>query len=382
VSAATAARPRPSPAAPRPGGCLEHAEFEQRRYFPSLDGVRAVAILLVFTAHLADQGFWGKLYGGNGVTVFFVLSGFLITTLALREESRRGRMSLKSFYIRRLFRIYPTYVGVLLLYCLLIYGAHFQADRRAEFSAQLPYYWLGFPEHGFFALAGHAGAPFDGAWSIGIEEKFYLLWPVVGFVLLVGAFTRRMWVLGAAAALFALAPVITRNGHYLGPYLFIALGCIAALLAHDPRHYRRLRPLGGRWPLALSLLAFAGLQLAVGAEVLSGRGIDVLDGIVITFALVGIVVSTGRVNGFLSSRPMVFLGRISYVFYLTHNFAINAVERTPLGDDGAARVAGDAVVSLVFAILIAWALHVALEKPFIRVGHHLAHRDKPFHALS
>ena len=67
-----------------------YAAYKQQRYFPSLDGVRAVAVILVFIAHVGYREFWGS-FGGDGVTMFFVLSGFLITTLALREEERTGR---------------------------------------------------------------------------------------------------------------------------------------------------------------------------------------------------------------------------------------------------------------------------------------------------
>jgi peptidoglycan/LPS O-acetylase OafA/YrhL len=362
-------------------GTLDHDAFRAARYFPALDGLRAVAILLVFTTHLAYQDLWRYTGGGNGVNVFFVLSGFLITTLALREESRSGRVSLRSFYIRRLFRIYPIYLGVLAFYCVLIYGLHWEANRRAAFSEQLPYYLFGFPERGFFFLSGGSGAPGDAAWSIGIEEKFYLLWPFVGFVLLAGVLRRRLLTLAACAVLFALAPLVARNGAYLGPYLFIAVGCIAALLVHDPRGFRRLRALGAPAPLALGMLALLAMQVILGAGWIRGRGIEIVDAAVIVVALVGIVLSTGPVNGLLASRPMVFLGRISYVFYLTHNFAINAVERKLFGGADALSSLGDGAVSLVIAVIAAWIMHVTVEKPCIALGHRLAHREKPFHAV-
>jgi peptidoglycan/LPS O-acetylase OafA/YrhL len=361
---------------------LEFDAYREQRYFPSLDGVRAVAILMVFSAHIGYQGIWGYGFGGNGVTVFFVLSGFLITTLALREEVRNGRVSLRSFYIRRLFRIYPMYLGVLALYCLLIYGLGFEAERRDDFSDQLPYYVFGFPEKDFFEIppGGH-GPPYDGAWSIGIEEKFYLLWPFVGFVWLAGAMHYRMTVLVVSAVVFALAPVFFREGEYLGPYLFIALGCIAALLAHERPHFERLRPLARPLALGASLVAFVAIQLLIGGEVVDGRGIEVLSGIVIALALTGIVLSTGRVSRALSWRPMVFLGEISYVFYLTHNFAINAVERGPLAEQNALTSLVVVIPSLALAIAIAFVLHKTIERPLIAVGHRLAHRDKPFHAV-
>jgi peptidoglycan/LPS O-acetylase OafA/YrhL len=109
--------------------------------------------------------------------------------------------------------------------------------------------------------------------------------------------------------------------------------------------------------------------------------LKLIEGVVITLAMVGVVLSNGRETGFLRSGPMVLLGRISYVFYLTHNFALNLVEKTPLGNDGILWSIGDVLVAFPLAVLIAWVIHVTFEKPLVRVGHKLARRDKPFHAV-
>jgi peptidoglycan/LPS O-acetylase OafA/YrhL len=370
----------PAPQLPLQSG---YAAYKQQRYFPSLDGVRAVAVILVFIAHIGYRKFWGSI-GGDGVTMFFVLSGYLITTLALREEERTGRLSLSSFYIRRLFRIYPVYFAILALYCVLIFWLGFVPERRGLFEHQLPYYLFGFPEHGFFDITGgiESGPPYAGAWSIGIEEKFYLVWPLVGFVLLRGIFKARLAVCFGAAVVFALAPAIAGFGKYVFSYEFITLGVVIALLLHHPRWFERLAPLG-RPPVVLGLF---GLLLAYWI-VLPEAGDDVnaplklIEGVVITFAMVGVVLSSGRETGFLRSGPMVLLGRISYVFYLTHNFALNLVEKTPLGNDGILWSIADVLVAFPLAVLIAWVIHVTFEKPLVRVGHRLAHRDKPFHAV-
>lgn len=370
----------PAPQLPVQSG---YGAYKQQRYFPSLDGVRAVAVILVFIAHVGYRKLWDSI-GGDGVTMFFVLSGFLITTLALREEERTGRLSLSSFYIRRLFRIYPVYFAILALYCVLIFGLGFVPERRGLFEDQLPYYLFGFPEHGFFDITGgiESGAPYAGAWSIGIEEKFYLVWPLVGFVILRGIFKARLAVCFAAAAVFALAPTIAGFGKYLFSYEFITLGVIIALLLHHPRWFERLAPLG-RPPVVLGLFAL----LLANWLLFPDTGDDVnaplklIEGFVITLAMVGVVLSSGRETGFLRSGPMVLLGRISYVFYLTHNFALNLVEKTPLGNDGILYSIGDVLIAFPLAVLIAWVIHVTFEKPLVRVGHKLARRDKPFHAV-
>ena len=98
-------------------------------YIPQLDGMRALAVLLVVAAHVGSYFATNVLaayeLGGRGVTIFFVLSGSLITSLALKEEAARGRLSFRAFYIRRTFRIFPLYYLVLLLYCVLVLGLNF-----------------------------------------------------------------------------------------------------------------------------------------------------------------------------------------------------------------------------------------------------------------
>src|SRR5262245_22779203 len=107
-------------------GCepLSHSAYLHRQYIPELDSLRAFSVLLVVTAHVydADRPWWRWFAGGQGVTIFFLLSGYLITTLALHEEDRRGAISLAAFYIRRSLRIFPMYYFTLALYAMLLLG--------------------------------------------------------------------------------------------------------------------------------------------------------------------------------------------------------------------------------------------------------------------
>lgn len=388
MEASTLKTPGTDPAASGAAGsdaaaAAEHAAYREQRYFPSLDGVRAVAVILVFSGHAIYTDFWSRFYGGNGVNVFFVLSGFLITTLALREEARRGRLSLKSFYIRRFFRIYPTYFAVLALYCVLIYVFGFVAERRGLFDQQLPYYVFGFPEYHYFDIQGgiESGPPFAGAWSIGIEEKFYLVWPLLGFVFLRGAFRGRIVACVVAALLCVLAPSVLDAGRYVFPYVYIVLGVLAALLVHERAWFARLRPLARRDVLLGLFAVFVAFQLYLGAEPGAGDLVRLLNGVGIMLALVGIVLSSGRETAWLRSPSMVLIGKVSFVFYLTHNFALNIVEKTPLGRDGLLWSIGDVLVAFPLAVLFAWVIHVTFERPLVRVGHKLAKRDKPFHGV-
>jgi len=355
-----------------------HEEYAARRYFPELDGVRAVSVLLVFTTHL-DVLFWERLHGSTGVTFFFVLSGYLITTLSLREEHRSGRLGLGSFYTRRVFRIYPLYLLVLGVYCLLILGLGIANDRKDAFVHSLPYYLAFLPEQ---ALLGWHGEepPFSGAWSLGIEEKFYFVWPLLGFVLLAGRFRARVVALLAAAVLFSFGGAVGGTvGVLVEPYALLALGCLAGVLLHRPAAYAVLQRLGSPAVLGVLVAALLLVQLTVD-DIKLGGDLYVVYGVLVTAVLVGLLSARSRVADLLSTRPLVFLGRVSYAFYLTHNFAINGVQGALPGTDLMQGIVAPAV-ALPVAVGIAWVLHVTVEKPMIKVGHRLAHRDKPWRAM-
>lgn len=355
-----------------------HEEYGARRYFPELDGVRAISVILVFTTHL-DVLFWEHLQGSTGVTFFFVLSGYLITTLSLREEGSSGRLSLGSFYLRRVFRIYPLYLFVLLTYCVLIFGFGMASERRPSFEHSLPYYLLFLPEQ---ALLGYQGVepPFSGAWSLGIEEKFYFVWPLLGFVILAGRFRGRIAALVVATVAFPFGGLLFGDiGTLVEPYALLALGCLIAVLLHRADTYDRLSRIGAAPTFGILVGLLAVCQFAVPGITL-GHPLYIVYGVLVAVAFVGLLTARSRVAAFLSLRPLVFLGRVSYAFYLTHNFAINAAQGALPGG-----VLFDAVitpvVAMALAIALAWGLHVTVEKPMIKLGHKIAHRNKEWRGV-
>src|SRR5262249_47446211 len=122
----------------RSTGAMTREEYRARKYVTPLDGLRALSILLVITAHTTDA-MWNRLHGAVGVTIFFVISGYLITTLLYREEERLGRARIKAFYIRRAFRILPLYYVTLITYIVLIGILHLQAGASSVWQS-LPWY--------------------------------------------------------------------------------------------------------------------------------------------------------------------------------------------------------------------------------------------------
>lgn len=191
------------------------------RYWPQLDGLRAVSIILVLAAHTADP-VWSQLNGSLGVTLFFVISGFLITTLLLREEDAHEVVSLSRFYIRRVFRIVPLYALALALAAALVLVFHL-GQGGGNFLERLP---LLLTFNGELAGSG----TFSHSWSLGIEEKFYILWPALAFGI---PWVRKH----RLSLLFTLTPLALVSNFipslgYVGIYLPILGGCLVGVLAN------------------------------------------------------------------------------------------------------------------------------------------------------
>ncbi|MHA7269362.1 acyltransferase family protein [Arthrobacter sp. HLT1-20] len=202
----------------------------------ALDGIRGIAISAVIASHFVPGGFRG---GAYGVLIFFVLSGYLITTLLLAEYERSGRISLKAFYARRALRLLPALYAFLLVALALTFtfGATLHLDRGgAVTGAALAFFYV----FNWVDFAGlqipHAMTPL---WTLSVEEQFYLVWPVV-LILMLGV------------------PVLKRHlqGIVLGAaVVFAALG-IAAFLVFGPMSFYRT------WTWIAPLLMGASLAIA------------------------------------------------------------------------------------------------------------------------
>jgi peptidoglycan/LPS O-acetylase OafA/YrhL len=277
-----------------------------------LDGLRGVAAVLIVTYHVfKDQlhGFWAA------VDVFFVLSGYLITTIVLRH-GHSWRFVL-AFYARRGLRIWPIYY-LLILVLALVFGQ--RGDPGAlpyylSYTQGIPLYWSGVPP--YWLVMGHT-------WTLALEEQFYLIWP-----LLILTSGRRGTVLVSSS--LAISSVGLRLAGFSGWLLagrcdgFALGGLLAAILA-DPDAARARR---GAQITALVLgtlagLLWAGLALA-GRLWVSGGNVTTPVRLTIAslaaFALVcSVVCHAGHpLLAPLRSRPLVYLGTISYGIYLYHH---------------------------------------------------------------
>jgi peptidoglycan/LPS O-acetylase OafA/YrhL len=357
---------------------MTYPEFRAAKYFPALDGVRAISVLLVVSVHVQGNAF-GRLAGYLGVTLFFIISGFLITTLALREEEANGRLNLKAFYIRRSFRIFPLYyVGFLLYFVMFGMLGLGEAGKKELFNDRIPAYLFYVQEVPHFAYPeiSHK-VPFHHTWSLGIEEKFYLVWPLLCFVLLYRLKELRLLVALSMTCLFGLMPILTLYGMptlagCLTPYHHILIGCTLAIMMHDARTYEQMRFLGKLHFVysVFAVLIIAQLTMPYSVRDGFGAGWQSVYGLLAAlFIAVLFMRDRGPILWLLSTRALVGIGTLSYGIYLFHLLPLGVVQKKLVG-----KVPEEWLPYAAFAggslgaILVAAVLHRLIEKPAIRWG--------------
>lgn len=272
---------------------------------PSLDGLRAISIAMVMLSHLVK---WKHVslpvlqaYGALGVHVFFVLSGYLITNLLLQEHEGSSTISLKNFYVRRAFRIFPA----AFVFLAIVVGLYWREMRWTHIAAAV-----------FYVANMDVMRPwiFGHLWSLSIEEQFYLLWPftlkkwyshrvliVVCVLLGTPVFRTLLYALKSRGALAGSLPAVADQ---------LAIGCLLAIFA------KRL-PRIPRW-LAL-VMTIAAVLLPWYPATSPGRSLFMLFALrpLLHVSIAGIVLHVIQVPYVaLNWGPVAWLGKISYSLYL------------------------------------------------------------------
>jgi len=334
-----------------------------------LDGLRAISIAAVIALHISQRfggSQWVTMFSPDGVSIFFVISGFLITTLLLKEFDSAGTISLKQFYLRRTFRIFPpiyTYLAFLLIY---VQFAHLT----------LP--WSTFLSSVFF-VRNYSTAPDFGltmhTWSLAVEEQFYLVWPLA----LIWMLSRRGKVAAAklAIVLILVSPLLRIATKLSGIKAFdnkewimlhtrmdiLMFGCLAALAIGTPLFERVYRAVTRFWWLLV-------LEFVVLTHLLEWRfghlyshviGMTV-DGAAIMFFLVWCTRNPQHpVGKFLNSKPMVEIGILSYSMYVWQSFFINV---------------SSSWMMLPLILITSYASYRLIEQPALRLRDRLVRKER------
>ncbi|HEY4319878.1 MAG TPA: acyltransferase [Gemmatimonadales bacterium] len=340
------------------------APAQRPHHLPSLDGLRACAILLVIVAHLthtlAESSSLFTVFGdlGNlGVRIFFILSGFLITQLLLREEVRSGSISLRRFYLRRVLRIFPAF--------FFFIAAMVAASRLG---------WIPLPTRDvLFAATFLANFQTDRGWYLGhtwslaVEEQFYLIWPTI--FLLAG----KRWRLTVAIAAVIIAPVVRVGVFLMAPEAQRSIGEIfptimdtiaigaALALARQALHQRDwyLSLLASRWCLAIPIavlacnwfiFAFAWPGWLLGETLLNLTIVFGIDR--------ALTHSTGMIGRVLNLPMVAWIGTLSYSLYLWQQPYLPRAGRWPL------QLLPWNVLALTGCAILSYYL---VERPFVKL---------------
>jgi len=318
---------------------LPYEGFRSVRHFASLDALRCLGIIGVIWQHNPGLPFEVMPFtdtGFSGVALFFVLSGFLITTLLLREESETGSINLRNFYIRRSLRIFPLYYAVLALYAILVFFLEKNAAGKLFFE-NLPYY-LTYTNNWFVDLKlnddGQRRVIFIFAWTLATEEQFYLLWPSI-----MRFFRRHVAViilLSIMAADVGLEFMFGRNDLpqnaterllriATSPSTEICAGVLLAISLHSKKGFEFIwKALGHpRSAWIAGLMALAVINWPGPAT----SGWRLCQAIIFTIFVATCVVREDHgLSNILNRKVLIRIGVVSYGMYLLHMLAVNTVK--------------------------------------------------------
>ena len=352
--------------------------IHRRTWMPPLDGLRGIAILLVLGLHFSNElpsrGLWHLLqaalkFGWSGVDLFFVLSGFLITGILL--DSRESPSYFRSFYIRRVLRIFPVYYVslVVVLFVLPAWSASYRASvgETAMFFLYLQSWYTGH----FRFIVGHY-------WSLGVEEQFYFAWPFVVYYFTPRR-SLRIAICGAAVAvslrLVLLAQHVDRE--FINHNTFcrmdtLLIGSITAFVLRDKavRHTAQ-RFAGWLWAAPVIVLAALWLLRAGRIDPATERFGFTLLALSFAALLASVVLTMSKrtfLQALLTCWPLRQVGKLSYSIYIWH---ILVAQLFVPSIESALHWKGPSVAS--FALMIAVTIsagavsYFVIERPFLRM---------------
>lgn len=351
---------------------FDHQQFRATHTFAALDGIRGAMVLWVVLFHCEPSRLglqFLRCHGDLAVDVFFALSGFLITTLLLREPPAPLAAQVGRFYARRSLRIFPLYYAGVLLYWVAVhaFGRPEAVEQYREFLPSLLGYWSDWK----LAFADGFTPQFVQAWSLAVEEKFYLGWPLL--VLVWPRATLRIAVVGIAIvvgwrALLLHGGVAEARLYHAFELRLDALlwGACAAALAHDQRGYawvRRAAHPAVFWPAVLAMVAVAlGSTNADGWRYVAAP-------LSATVLIVGVVVRpTLAGTRWLQAKWLRGVGTVSYGIYIVHPLCLQVGQRLCGGRPGAP-VDGlwEFAIGAPLSIAAAAASWRWFERPFLRL---------------
>jgi peptidoglycan/LPS O-acetylase OafA/YrhL len=324
---------------------LSFQDYCGNPFRPGFDGLRGIGFLMVITAHITAVAWFSYLQGWTAVWVFFVISGYLVTMLLIREERENGRIGYGAFLIRRFFRIVPSYYVAVVIYGIACYALPSLADEYEPFMVRLPWYLALLPEYAHTSVF----TIFVHSWTVGIELKFYLFFPLVFL-----ATRSAAWRFAVTALVTAL---LTAYGSFTAnSYCALLFGVMLAQLLEWPRAYAVIAALT-RVPLAVPL----GFVVALFVMLRYTEQLPAVAAVA-TYLVAYVMLQRGALLRMLEYGPLVYLGQRSYGAYLLHVLAIH-IGYMLFGSTTTAAGLLTVVFTLAVTVPAAEALYRLVERP-------------------
>ena len=339
-----------------------------RPNIPALDGLRAIGVMLVILYH-CDVPY---VNGALGVEMFFVLSGFLITWLLLREYDRDGSVSLRAFYLRRSLRIFPAFYAFF-AFALALELAHGRKPPFGEVASV-----FGYVGNYYSALVHPKDAFLAQTWSLAIEEQFYLLWPAV-FLFLVA---RKRNLEGALLAVIGCEWIYRVGLQAAGvnqTYIYHAfdarldhlmVGCLLAVLLHARSWEAVWRAVCASQALAVVSIGLLTLSALVDLRWVAYRNTVgfAVEPVIVAVLIVQLITFHRRVLWSWIQWPVVrFMGRISYSLYLYQQLTLSVPDRW----FGSSPTPAKVLVAMAITVAFGCASYYGIEQPFMRLKNRL-----------
>lgn len=369
---------------------------DNRVYFPNLNSIRFFAALAVIIHHIELTKYWfhqpniyttsfvGGVFGQLGIILFFVLSGFLITFLLLEEQKRTDDISIKKFYIRRILRIWPLYYLIVILGLFILPKVHFfdvpdiSSHVHEHFFSKSLMFLSFFPD---LAYAIYEPVPYaEQSWSVGVEEQFYLIWPLLIAVVIRRKKTLNM-LIGVILFYVAIkvASTIVYTNHpenrvFEEVYYFwnnfsidcMAIGGIGAYLLF----YKKEKVLNVLFNKYLQI----ALYVLLAVVTVKGFAIPMFNyefyALIFIVLILNLAANKNTVIN-LEYKPLNYLGKISYGLYMYHNIILVVVLKFVIYYSGVTlnSLTGNIIyygLAISTTILVAGLSYRFIERPFIK----------------
>lgn len=374
-----------------------HPPFSATR-LPELDGIRGLAILGVVIAHYFGEvpnGIKAFTFGEHGVDLFFILSGFLVGGILLDQRGASNYFS--TFYIRRTCRIFPIYYLSTALFLLFIHsfrpsypewiGEPFPIWAYATYTQNFLMTYLGVRDHSVL----------EPTWSLAVEEQFYLLLPLVIYLIPRKLLPAMLWVLILSAMILRVAMLGAPGGHWIGSFVLLPcrwdmlfMGVAAAMIRRNPALWAKATDKDGRilkilvlacgWALVLAMLV--GPYVSPNVSVLHTVGLPFFGVCFSSYLLLSI---SKEEEGRTMRNPVLrFFGGISYGLYLFHQPIALILHTLLLGSQpgiGPPMKWLVTLLSLGVSVGVAWLSFTFFETPLVKFGHRWKYGASPAPAV-